>query len=236
MEYLYTIKVLLPFELIYDIDVGLVKFIRNNYQDSDIFKDYLFDMDDDEIVGNLTTRMYENPLYGLSKDEIDHSEIDELYDDFIKTKYKEIIELSPETYLASVFEVCSKTKGMNYSIYYKSELEGEKLKENGFSNENLIDCTESPMNLRKMKEFDIIYAKYPKDIPKKIEGKNLYFADYPYNYLYFEMKDGKITPAVRPEFIELSKNNVIKFTGIYIDSGFVDSMNKNNEEEDEENE
>ena len=89
MEYLYTINVLLPFELIYDIDVGLVKFIRNNYQDSDIFKDYLFDMDDDEIVGNLTTRMYENPLYGLSKDEIDHSEIDELYDDFIKTKYKE---------------------------------------------------------------------------------------------------------------------------------------------------
>lgn len=224
------LKILLPFELIYDIDVGLLKLIQRDFNDSTYFDIHKIDsMDDTDIINYSMNRHHENPLYGISNAyDGSFEDLDELYEDFMKTKYKEILELSNKTYLGGLYELISSTQGIKISIYYKSELELEKLKELNIKCD-FIDCIESEMNLRRLKEFDVIYIKHHGDISNKIEGKNLYFANYGYNYLYFEDKE----PVVRPEILLLSGNNVIKFADIYTTVNLNENINEEEDDEDE---
>ena len=234
LMYNHYLKVLLPFDLIFDTDFGLIKLIQNEFMDPDIFNVHMLnDMDDDSIVNYCVNRIYENPLYGLSN--LKHEELDELYEDFMKTKYKEILELSNKTYLGTMFQSFCNTQGLKVFVYYTSDLELEKLSDSPF---NLVDCREREMNLREMKNYDAIYVKHPSLIPMKLEGKTLYYANYEYMYLQSEDEDKE--KAIRPDILIMTANNIIKFNDIYLRKSALETMveedNENYEEEEDEDE
>lgn len=224
------LKVLVPFDLVYDIDFGLIKLIQNEFLDPNIFDTKLIsNMTDDDIINYSMHRTDENPLYDLSvlPEENKGKELDELYEDFLNNYYKEILGLSNKTYLGSVLKTINTVQGIHVSLYYKSDYELEKLKE--LEIKDLIDSRTNLINLRFLKEFDAIYTKHPGEIPIKLEGKTIYCGNYGYMFITDENDE----VVMRPELLLLSFNNVIKFTDLYMTEEFI---NKNFKVEDDEEE
>lgn len=85
-----TLHTLLDFDFIVNTELGLIRLIREEYRDSRAFNMDIVDKSDREILSLLSSRKNSNPLSIISTDE-NFDDIDALYADFLKSKYKEIL-------------------------------------------------------------------------------------------------------------------------------------------------
>lgn len=118
---------LLAFNTIVDTDVGLIRLIAMQYRDSSIFNlDYLNkDLTIKKLVQDLYNRENMNPLTICS--DLKQEELNELYQDFMNTKYSEILKLSILTELFGMISIWKKYGGISTTILCSSQQEYEYL-------------------------------------------------------------------------------------------------------------
>ncbi len=224
----YYMDILIPFDLLVDTDIGVLKVIERDYNDDRYFNidrikdnDYN-DLDDNTFYFLLTYRNYINPLYLITDEKmLSKEDIDDLYNQLLKEKYIDILQLSKTTAIYNIFHygMMHNENPFKLTVLCKNELDVEYLKEINFKCKTIIINNKNDLYKLNMNEYEHIYVKNIEDLSyfNKMEMKNIYIANYRFNTKYTEnpeTKDGMYT--LKLEFIfDIIPDNKIKIIDIY---------------------
>ena len=209
-----TYSPLIPFDCIFDTDVGLIETIRKEYRSGNMFNLALIDKlskDRRDLIYYLYTRDEQNPLYNLMINP-DMKTASSLYKEFKDKIYDKMIENGVFT---GLFQMCVMFKSapeIHASILYRNLFELNFLK--GFEEElkgiHLVDLTEARDNIDR---YNQIYCKYVSDafisqIAEKIDHRTIYFLRYGFNFEIDEDEylDIKETPAT--VMLQVKRNHI----------------------------
>lgn len=191
-----VLSALIDFELIVDMDIGLIKFIRNNFQDNRAFKLDILNKSDRYILSLLYSRINWNPLSIISTEE-NLPDIDELYKSFFDTYKQEILKesityRSINEFVEMIFEA-GINFGVNPILYVKDEFEENEVNR-FFGINKILDTTDK----KSLTSKDIYYVKdYLFFTNNKIENsivhKNIYISPRKYNIEYIQNTTNKLT-------------------------------------------
>lgn len=215
---------LLAFNTVVDTDVGLIRLIAMQYRDPSIFNlDYLNEnITIKKLVQDLYNREYKNPLTICSN--IKHSELDELYDDFMKNKYKEIIHLSLFTELFGLISIWKKYGGIPTTILCSSQDEIDYLNFfDGMKNIGKILMSSKPLQEKYpqyiFKSFSDQYIDYVNST--LVYDATIYIANYKFNQ-FNSINEGEEPSEQQkeilkfPNYIKLSiGRSIIRYIDIY---------------------
>lgn len=209
-------QILIDFNVIIDIDLGLIKAIKKDYINNDFIEPVLSTMEDNIIITELIDREEKNPLYIVLKEEF-KSSADSLYKEFIDTEYETILKYSKPTSLLGWSIMSSKTEGIVITIICKNKLEEQIIKElyKDVSVNVIIIKDLKDINLS---EYKTIVLKYYSDILEmnieNINAKNIFICNYKFNL------DNNRIPL-----IDISKligyNNLISVIDIYDSNKYI---------------
>lgn len=202
---------LIPYDLVFDLDVSLIRLIKNQYNDPDMF--------DTKVLNEYTIQNWiyllihrddPNPLTILMEP---GPEADELYRDFLDKKMKELCEFRLRTNLFTAILYMQQSSSIFPTIWCKNEYQEKVLLE--YKNKyNLNYTLESHITKIDVDIYDPLYIKNIRElllIKKNVKRKNLYIADYGFNY---QLKDNHVLlvdEVVKP----LKSANVFKIASIY---------------------
>lgn len=182
---MYSANALITFDMVFDVDLALLKLIRERYLDEEEFNFELITQTNPILHQLLRSRPNVNPLIGFVNNVED---TDPYYFKFIGEKYGEILEFAEPT---ALFDLVSKfmiSRGMVIpTIAYFDERELELLKKfNRFGKINTLYVEDfKDINLDK---FDVIYIKdYIKVLSfdqQKFVGKTVYISSNMYNMTF----------------------------------------------------
>ncbi len=202
-----VLSALIDFELIVDMDIGLIKFIRNNFQDDRAFKLDILNKSDRYILSLLYSRTNWNPLSIISTEE-NLSDIDELYKSFFDTYKKEILKesityRSINEFISMIFEA-GINFGVNPILYVKDELEENEIIR-FFGINKFLDT----INKKSLSSKDIYYVKdylffTNNGLDKSLVQKNIYISPRKYNIEYIHNDKNRFTEY--NEFILFGKD------------------------------
>lgn len=184
------LNVVIDFDFIVNSDVGLIRFIKENYLDDRIFLvDLLRNMSDGELLSLLYSRKNWNPLSVIST-ESNLSDIDDLYNSFFKNFKKEIIEKSislPKTLdFIKLIENYGQNFGISPSFMVEDILECDKL-QTVFPKIPVINKMDTKLLLEKNPYYVKDYRFFLRDSLKdKVKYKKIYLPSYQYSIDYIE--------------------------------------------------
>lgn len=204
-----VINVLVPFDMVIDINFGLLKLIQFEYHNKDYFDFSFFNKSDDRIKFDMVTRYYKNPIDLLSCGVLSDEEEDDLYEEFLETKYTNILYLSWNTGIFDMIYNMSKMDGSyRYDILCNTEEEANLYKlRNGKCN-NIVFKDD----LKSIKDYKNIYINYIDDVlDYNIKNKILYISDCNYNK---ESIDDTLVFKAAP-MMSLIGDNIINSIGLY---------------------
>lgn len=180
LENTYGMSPLFDFNTIVDTDVGLVRLISLEYLDPSIFDINYFEKPFFNILNDIYSRDFKNPLLLFAKNkEKDIDKLNQYYDEFICTKQKEILQLSITTgvlyvisYFNSVMEIS------NPVILYHSEEEKKILDDEPLLNQNNKVHISSMRSDIIKNSYNQLYFKYIEDAElfKDLKNKSFYFS------------------------------------------------------------
>lgn len=179
---MYTINVLIPFELVVDVDMGLLKLIEFDYHNDEYFYPGVVNAPEEDQQYLLNIRKHKNPLSVIMKDE--HKDlIDDFYNQFIEKEYDQILTLSCNTSLAdlSVALKVSMDQVIRLTILCKDKKQEDLLK---FRKIPCFRTLVSKYESVDLRNYDTIYVKDATDLDKfkgDIFQKNIYIANYGFN-------------------------------------------------------
>lgn len=213
-----TLTPIIPFSLIVDTDYGLMQLIKEKYYDKSVFTSILEESSKEEIIYFLYSRKNINPLSEFVFEEIDQDTIDSLYNEFIEKEYINILKRSNTTDFYELVKLFNNSDGaINPIILCKNELEESVI--NKLSKIEEINPPLSTLigdyNDINISAYDPIYFKYYIDSIKvldKLNGKNLYIANYEFNFMYTEENERILLPDIS---ILLLDHNLAKTIDIY---------------------
>lgn len=198
-----TYSPLIPFECLFDTDVGLIVTIKNEYRNGGIFDFNLIDdlcADRRNLIYHLYTRKNFNPLYDLML-KPDMKVADELYAEFKEKLYDKMIENCVYTGILQLCSMFSVAPEIHSAIYYRDQLELDFL--NNFKEDlegvRFVDKTYVNENKNAFKQYYIKYVEdeYAMSLIEFIDHKNIYVLGYRFNFEETEdWMDIKRTPAV----------------------------------------
>lgn len=213
---MYTITSIVPFDMIIDIDMGLLKLIQKEYANQKVFRKSILserNMDIMKII--LIDRPEINPLKFFVNPEY-IKDADGMYQQFIEERYHDIIDLSCTT---GIFDIIRRSKSVNdivkYTIvcrsdYEKIVLESKYKKYNIQPNIKLI----SDYHNLNIDSYGSIYIKNYQDILNysNIFGKNILIGNYRFN---MENGDTELGIPLKEVTEQLIAENSIKIIDIY---------------------
>ena len=126
---------LISFNSIYDLDIGLIKLIQNEYLDESIFDKNFFNRPLLSMIYDSYHRENFNPLTMFSKSK-DMELLDEYYNQFMERRKADIIELCVKSEMENLIQLFVDSKEIFNTIIYHDELELKELQ----SNESLAKC------------------------------------------------------------------------------------------------
>lgn len=176
-----TNKLLVNFDFIVDLDFAMIKFIKENYYDSQYVSKNILDMSEDSIKNILINRKYINPLELLFKD----NDTTDLYFELTTEKINFLLDYATvyDTY-PLLITMKNNASSLDIIIHCNNTYEENYIKNlnGGF---NTITCSNANITVNK---YDIFYIKYLAQIIEyqHLEGKHIYVANARYN-----MDDGK---------------------------------------------
>ena len=188
----YTQSIVVEFEAIYDIPFGILRHIREKYNDPDIFKKTWMEFD------NYTLRsvLYERPTYDPILPALvikDRNVSSDIYNQIISNSeaYRRVLELSPATsihkFLISVNEIADKNGLMlSYTILCKNQIQMDYLKKDPvLSNSIKILVPDYNFNLN---HYDLLIVeqyeniiKYGVASHKPVAGRTIWIPEFAYN-------------------------------------------------------
>lgn len=222
-----TLYPLVPFDVLYSTDYGIIQFIKNCMESSHYLDLTLArSMNQKDILIALRRRTDVNPLTIIAYPDATSDSLNQLYQDIMSNNEykKEITRLSPFTDIGYVIVVAGSKQldGITPYILVRDQYEEEKIKNNKtISGTDIRVCHHSCIDLLEpIVSFDPYYVStytdlYHQDIrpifyEKTLVGKHIFIADTTYNEIFVKNEDflqgsgepyGKISPA--NEFIAI---------------------------------
>lgn len=182
---MYMVTSTVPFNMIVDTDLGLWKLIQDQYPNTNFFyQGLIYERDLNFMKYFMVSRLDKNPLKSLMKPDY-ISQADSLYDEFMNTKYDEILKLSENT---GIFELICRSKGVNdvmrFTVLCKDQREVDEVSKR-FSKYKMKVSTIIYEDLKKVdiSSYGSIYIKDIHDffLYNKVEGKNVIVGNYGFN-------------------------------------------------------
>lgn len=227
---MYIIKSVIPFNLLVDIDMGLIKYVQIAFPKSNLFYPGLMDMIGSEhtefLQYALINRKFSNPLSTIMKEEkMLTAKPDKMKEDILNTGYKEVLKLSTST---ALFELVCRSffvsDILQFDILCNSSIEENEIRRrvNMKYGTNKVPCN---FFIGSFEDVDInnygtLYIKDIHDIDKYrgvIEGKNLLIANYQFNKEYNEKEEKYLEIPLMDVINKYSSSNDIKFIDVYPD-------------------
>jgi len=196
---------LVDFDFIVNTELGLIRFIRENYQDDRAFKLDVLNKSDREILSLLSSRTNPNPISIISTEE-NMNDIDDLYNSFFETHKLDIIKRSTAEQSTMRFMNLMIDAGYNYGINgyiaVKDELERSEIISH-FGRANIIEKSDKHGILSKDPFYVRDYRFFIEtNIVDEIKQKKIYIPPKTYSLNYFEYVENRLT-----------RNNVFVLTG-----------------------
>lgn len=192
MEEAEALKVAIPFEMLFDTEMGLVNVIKSGYRSSF----FLIEQAENEDFMKMCLRDREskNPLSVMVYDgDTPKEELDDMYFQFMEREYDRIIRLSPSTKIWELVALSQMLASkVEYTVTYLNDIELEVLDKYGFKGKtHKGSITDKEI----MDTHSVIYVK---DISvllplPEVHRKHVYVADYSHNLMNV---DGNIVPAI----------------------------------------
>lgn len=229
---MYTIKSIIPFNLLVDTDMGLIKYTQLAFAGNKegLFYPNLLNMIGPEhtkfLQYALINRNFPNPLSAIVKEEkMLICNPDKIVETLYSTAYNEILRLSTNTAIMNM--ICK-------SFFLSEILQFDILCENFTEKNELIkrfkthfktDKILATVIIGKPKDIDLsnygnIYIKDVHDIEKykePIEGKNIIIAKYKFNNEYSVEEDKYIDVPLMDVINKYTSSNEVKFIDVYAD-------------------
>lgn len=207
----YTIDTAVPFNMVIDLEMGLLRLIKFEYR-NDYFL-YKSIENEDFIKALLMERENKNPLSVITADGTPQEELDNLYKQFMEKRYDKILSLSPCTELFRLLKMSYKDESMRFTIVFEDEKQ-EKLfnLRKGYS---FRRHTGSIFDEEIIKNNSNLFIKDISDLnmqTQEITGKNLYFADYGFNK---KIVEGETIPNFQNTDFERFCENTFQFITMY---------------------
>lgn len=176
---IYTIDSSIPFNMIIDIEMGLLRLIRFEYRNNF----FLYKSIENEEMAKLllSERTNRNPLSVITRDDISQEELDELYKQFMEQRYDKILSLSPNTELFHLLQM-SDNEAVRFTVVFDNK-EQEKIFDlrKGNTFHRYFGNTFDEENIKMNKNLFIKDVHELSNCTNIIRGKNIYFADYGFN-------------------------------------------------------
>ena len=176
-------NILVPFNLLIDIDMGLIKLVQYDYHNTEYFYEGMMNADEVSQQYALVTRTNKNPLSILTKEEIDQETIDELYKQFMEKEYDQILELSSNTMISNFIFTLNKSNNsdiIRITALCNSQKEVDLLKYREINVYKTIIGSAKDVSLS---SIDTIIVKDIDDLDnfRYLHMMNIYIADYWFN-------------------------------------------------------
>lgn len=192
-----TLNAAIDFDFIVNTDMGLIRFIRNNFQDSRAFNLDVLNMGDRIILSLLYLRVFPNPLSIISTEE-NFNDIDKLYDSFFENYKQDIIDLSlAENAIVDFVHMVTIARsnfGINPFIFVRDEIEKQEIVKH-FNFTQFVNKSDT-IGIKSKDPYYIKDYRFFLDNGIKvtdIEHKKIYTSPMQYNINYFEENESPLT-------------------------------------------
>ena len=199
-------KLMVDFDMLYDIDMACVLYLIDNYGKSKYFNDWVYCSNMYHIKYLTLTRTEKNPLSIIFKPEY-LNRIDGIYEELLTNKYEEVIKYAGLTDILSVLKGTEEsTSSIKVTVNCKNLT--DQLQIEAFPHTRKWNTV---IELDDVSGFNAIFVHDIDSITnyKGVSGKAIYLYDYALNYEdFFEKK-------YHPFAVLLSKTNAIKYISPY---------------------
>lgn len=177
-------RIVVEFDALYDLAFGVIKYIKNYANDVNVFDQNVINANGITLLNMLHSRRDYNPLYTALKEEYtsDAEEVQNLYDDIMKNRYKEVLQNSIKTDIFGLIKLyCSVDWLASIDILCNKSIEEQFISEIIDSCNIIYTGFETDIN-----EYDVLIVndytnvlKYYMNNP--IRGKEIILFDNTYN-------------------------------------------------------
>lgn len=214
---MYNLDILIPFELVVDLDIGLLKLVRFEYSNNDYFYKGILQGMDDCLRYALMTREDPNPLSIAAVNPDDHETLDEFYKQFMEREYTKIMNLSQDTAISDLTKVSGMTSAsdriVRITIMCRSEEEKRLINLRKMNPFRVIVSSPEKVDLSQYKALFVKNA-YDLDMYRNVEALNLYIANYGFNLVKDPSHSN--TPGLPIDIVaKYSKDNEINIFTVY---------------------
>lgn len=214
---MYNLDILIPFDLVVDLDIGLLKLVRFEYSNNDYFYKGILRGMDDCLRYALMTREDPNPLSIAAVNPDDHETLDEFYKQFMEREYIKIMNLSQDTAISDLTKVSGMTSAsdriVRITIMCRSEEEKKLINLRKMNPFRVIVSSPEKVDLSQYKALFVKNA-YDLDMYRNVEALNLYIANYGFNLVKDPSHSN--TPGLPIDIVaKYSKDNEINIFTVY---------------------
>ena len=178
---MYIINTLVPFDVLIDTDMGLLKLIEFEYHNEDFFLPGILNTSETNQKYFLVTRISPNVISSLLTIE-DEELAEDLYNQFIDKEYDEILKLSCNTSICDL--TLTHRKNMNQvirvTVMCKDEREKKLVEDRRISVFRTIISDPESIDIN---NYGTMFVKDVDDLDRYriIEGKTIYVPNYGFN-------------------------------------------------------
>lgn len=213
-------RILIDFDMIFDLDVGIIRTIDEKYCDESIFIKEITSLDDELLEGTLKKRTMVNPLQIVFDDESKTELMDDIYDKIMEEDYESVVDNSTLTAIYDVIESFILSNSIVYPTilcrnYYQRKIAIELFSEYKYGESFNIVLNQN--DVIKISGYTDLMIKDIRSIAKfeGIDGMNVYVADLMMNVdQEILQKNGQVIP-IKEYGLVWSNICSIRFIGMY---------------------
>lgn len=211
---MYITDVLVPFNILIDLDMGLLKLLEFDYDNDLYFLQGILHTTEINQQYTMVTRNKVNPLSALLQ--VDDDELaDNLYSQFMEKEYTQILKLSCNTAVRDLSELLNATidQVVRITILCRSEQDQREVEERHIKSFRTI--VEKDLNKINLSDYQVLFVKniYDLDKYRNVSGLNIYVPNYGFNITI----DPEMSQPLLPEDIlkKYGKENEFEIFSIY---------------------
>ena len=210
---MYIIKVLMPFDVLIDTDVGLWNLISTDYRNDVFFLPGMLNMTESHKKYFMVVRDTRNPLMTILSEPSEEL-ADDFYNQFMEKEYSNILKVSPNTDVCRVLDVMKKSNSsiIRITVLCDNEEQKQEVLDRHLMHDSIIIGKRSTLSLS---DYGTIFVKDINDLDKfrHIEGKSIYVANYGFNIL---MDPDHVNPVIPLDVLaKYSKDNEFFIYSVY---------------------
>ncbi len=228
MDSNYYMPILIPFDLLIDTDIGVVKVATYKYNDYDYFDfSRLSGLNEQDYKSLFEYRLCRNPLYMITDIDLPEEErenVDNLYKKILEENYKDVLNYSELTAIHRIIAAGTYSEGgpFRITVICKNDLEVDCVKCLSFKSDIIMCKTKLDICDINMKNYKYIFIKDVEDLEYygDLIEKVLFIANYRFNKIYINqeyIESGlESNYMIDPKFIlNLVSDNIIKTIDVY---------------------